>query len=83
MDIAEKSIGFLIDQLITTNLRCWFEQENIMNESIGDKERLVAAIRAQKQNALRSELIRVLDERFGEDKISLGVRKTYFKEKEC
>jgi len=64
--IAEKSIGFLIDELITTDLRCWFAQENIMNPDLTETERLAGAIRAQEQNAKRSSLIRAIDFRLGD-----------------
>jgi hypothetical protein len=53
----EKTIGELIDSLITTDLRCWMAQEDIMNESLSTEQRLAAAIRAQEQNAKRSQLI--------------------------
>ena len=77
MDIRTKSIGFLIDQLITTNLRCWFAQEDIMNPDLPEGERLDAAVRAQAQNAIRSKLIKALDIEFGEDAITMGGDKTY------
>ena len=82
-DIGQKSFGFLIDQLITTNLRCWMAQEDIMNRELSEHDRLQAAIRAQEQNAIRSKLIKELDILFGQEGISLGVEKTYtyFKEK--
>lgn len=61
MSIAEKTLGQLIDELITTDLRCWFAQEDIMNENLTEQDRLTAAIRAQQQNAKRTELIRAID----------------------
>lgn len=76
-DIGQKSIGFLIDQLITTDLRCWFAQERIMDKSLSETERLNSAIVAQEQNAIRSALIRKIDEFFGQGQISLGGEKTY------
>jgi hypothetical protein len=57
-DISQKSLGFLMDSLVTTNLRCWFAQEKIMNTSLSEHQRLSAAIIAQQQNAIRSELIK-------------------------
>ena len=77
MDIRTKSIGFLIDQLITTNLRCWFAQEDIMNPDLPEGKRLDAAVRAQAQNAIRSKLIKALDIEFGEEAITMGGDKTY------
>jgi len=84
MDISTKSLGFLIDQLITTDLRCWEAQEQIMNESLSDRERLDAAIRAQEQNAKRSQLMKAIDDMVDQGEFSMGGNKTYysyFKEK--
>lgn len=77
MDIKQKSIGFLIDQLITTDLRCWFAQEDIMNEGLSESERLNAAIRAQEQNAKRAKLMQAIDEVLGQAEITMGGDKTY------
>jgi 1,2-phenylacetyl-CoA epoxidase catalytic subunit len=77
MDIGTKSTGFLIDQLITTSMRCWYAQEDIMNPEMTDSERLEAAIRAQQQNSIRSQLIKAIDERLGESGITMGQDKTY------
>jgi hypothetical protein len=78
MDVRTKSIGFLIDQLITTNLRCWFAQEDIMNPNLPEEKRLEAAIRAQAQNAIRSQLIKAIDGVLGEGSITMGGDKTYY-----
>jgi hypothetical protein len=77
MDIGTKSLGFLIDQLITTSMRCWFAQEEIMDHTLPESKRLNAAIRAQQQNSLRSQLIKAIDVRFGEEGITMGQDKTY------
>ena len=77
-DIGQKSIGFLIDSLITTNLRCFNAQDLIMNENLSEHDRLQAAIRAQEQNAIRSMLMKKIDEFFGQSNISLGGTKTYY-----
>lgn len=61
MSVLEKTLGQLIDELITTDLRCWFAQEDIMNNDLSEEGRLQAAIRAQQQNAKRTELIRAID----------------------
>ena len=60
-NIKEKTMGQLIDELITTSMRCWWAQEKIMDKSLSDKERLQAAVKAQQQNAKRTELIRAID----------------------
>ena len=79
MGIATKSIGFLIDELSITNLRCWFAQEDIMNKSLTEAERLEAAINAQTQNAKRTELIRAIDSKLGEEYTNTSKTYTYFK----
>ena len=75
MEIDRKSIGTLIDELITTSLKCWFAQETIMN-SDDEKELAIAAKKAQLMNARRNALIRAIDKRLGEDDIS-PTDKTY------
>ncbi len=75
MDIDKKSIGVLIDELITTSLKCWFAQEVVMS-SKDDKEIATAAKRAQLMNGRRNALIRAIDERLGESDIS-PTGKTY------
>lgn len=76
MDVSKKSLGNLIDSLITTDLRCWFAQEDIMNTSLTESQRLKAAIRAQEQNAIRTELIRAIDKIAGDD-AATNTTKTY------
>ena len=75
MDIEKKSIGMLIDELITTNLKCWFQQEIVLS-STNEKEVAIAAKRAQEYNARRNALIRSIDQRLGEASIS-PTDKTY------
>ena len=65
MDIGKKSIGVLIDELITTSLKCWYSQETIMS-SENEGEVANAAKAAQRMNARRNALIREIDSRFGE-----------------
>lgn len=78
MGIETKSFAFLLDQLITTSMRCWEAQEQIMNESLSDKDRLKAAIRAQEQNAKRSQLMKAIDDMVGQGEFSMGGEKTYY-----
>lgn len=82
-NIAEKSTAMLIDELITTSMRCWFAQEDIMNKDLPESKRLEAAERAQVQNARRSALIKAIDERLGESDRSVSSKTyyTYFDEK--
>jgi hypothetical protein len=75
MKIDRKSIGVLIDELITTSLKCWFAQEVVMS-SDDETELAIAAKKAQLMNARRNALIRAIDERLGESDIS-PTDKTY------
>jgi len=81
MGIENKTIGELIDALITTNLRCWMAQEDIMNEKLSQEERLSAAIKAQDQNAKRSQLIGAINNYFNETGFTATKTYTYFKDK--
>jgi len=78
--IAVKSGGFLIDELITTSMKCWFAQENIMDESLSESERLQSAIRAQELNNRRNQLIRAIDQKSGDASPSPSTKSyhTYF-----
>lgn len=78
----EKTIGELIDSLITTDMRCWFAQEDIMDERLSPEVRLAAAIRAQEQNAKRSQLIGAINAFFGEEGFTADKSYTYFKKEE-
>lgn len=81
MNIEEKSVGFLIDELITTNLKCWFAQEDIMNIALSEQTRLSAAIKAQQMNARRNMLIRAIDKRLNDPNASPTEKTyTYFKD---
>jgi len=75
-NIELKTTAQLLDQFITNQIRCWFSQEKIMDTSLSEKERLTNAIRAQEQNALRTELIRILDKRLDSPGIT-NTSKTY------
>ncbi len=70
-----KSIGTLIDELITTSMKCWYAQETVMNDT--DITKVAAAAKqAQQLNARRNKLIRAIDERLGDGAITL-TEKTY------
>ena len=75
MNIAIKTLGMLIDELITTNMKCWFAQETVMRESDPVKVS-TAAKQAQQLNARRNQLIRAIDERIGEGILTVS-EKTY------
>lgn len=74
-NIENKSIGFLIDELITTDMKCWFAQETVMGGGT-DTKIAEAAKMAQQLNARRNALIRAIDKRCGESGITL-TEKTY------
>ena len=82
MGVNEKTLGQLIDELITTSMRCWWAQEDIMNPNLSEEARLEAAIRAQQQNAKRTELIRAVDSLTSGTEFSNTTKSyhTYFKE---
>jgi hypothetical protein len=73
-DITKKSTATLIDELITTSMKCWYAQEDVMSDDEPDKV-AEAAKMAQITNARRNALIRAIDERLGETNTPLG--KTY------
>jgi len=76
MSIEIKSVGFMIDELVTTNLKCWFAQEDIMNSNLSEHDRLQAAERAQEMNNRRNQLIRAIDQKLGDGNVS-PTMKTY------
>ena len=68
-DIAQKSVGFLIDELITTSMKCWYAQEAVIRRGT-DSEIAKGAIAAQELNNRRNLLICAIDKRLGESDIS-------------
>ena len=70
MDISKKSISMLIDELITTNIKCWFAQERLMSAT-SDHDVAEAARDAQSLNARRNALMRAIDETLGQGSITL------------
>lgn len=76
MGVERKTIGELIDQLVTTDIRTWNAQDDLMDKSLSEKERLDAAILAQKSNARRTQLMKAIDEVLGDGDIT-GFTKSY------
>ena len=74
-DIAQKSTATLIDELITTSMKCWFAQEDVMKQTDPQIVAKVAKL-AQETNARRNALIRAIDARLGESGFS-QLEKTY------
>ena len=60
----------LIDELITTNIKCWFAQERLMSAT-NDRDAAEAARDAQSLNARRNALMRAIDETLGQGSITL------------
>lgn len=67
LGIATKSTATLIDELITTSMKCWHAQDRIMDPELSPGQRLAAAEMAQKTNARRCALMQEIDSRLGED----------------
>ena len=78
MGIETKSLAFMIDQLITVSHRCWDAQNLIMDETLSEHDRLQAAIRAQVQNAIRSQLMKAIDIAANNAEFTMGGEKTYY-----
>lgn len=75
---SEKTIGFLIDEFISTNVKCFFAQEDLFK---ADKENDLsaaaeAAMKTQRLNARRNELMRSIDNALGWEDTTV-TEKTY------
>lgn len=68
-DITQKSTATLIDELISTSMKCWHAQETVMRETDSDKVAAAAKL-AQQTNNRRNLLIRAIDERLGDGDIT-------------
>lgn len=78
MGIESKTLGFLIDELITTDIKCFMAQDALMDTTLTDEQRLQAAIKTQETNSRRNQLIRAIDEIVGQAGYSV-TSKTYTK----
>jgi hypothetical protein len=76
MDIRLKSVGVLIDELFSTDHKCWEAQEEIMKNAHRPAVQGAAAMKAQQLNARRNQLIRAIDESLGQSNLS-PTDKTY------
>lgn len=61
MEIETKTLGELIDALITADIGCWMAQDQIMKPGISDSECAKVSRRAQELNKRRSALISAID----------------------
>lgn len=77
-DIKIKTLGELIDQLFTTNMRCWVSQDRIFDDKLSSEEQLEAAKEAQRQNAKRSQLIGAINELTNQEGFTSTKTYTYF-----
>jgi hypothetical protein len=75
MGIERKSLGMLIDELITTSMKCWFAQEQVM-KGVSDMDVAGSAATAQRLNKRRNELISAIDRVLGDEDIT-PTEKTY------
>lgn len=66
MEIETKTIGELIDQLITACIGCWHAQDDVMAPGANSDAVAKAALRAQRLNKRRCELVSAIDRRIGE-----------------
>lgn len=67
MNIETKTIGELVDQLITASLGCWHAQDKITDPVSTNEQIAQASLRAQKLNKRRCELVAAIDRRLGEN----------------
>jgi hypothetical protein len=74
MGIEKKSFASMVDELITTDVKCYFSQEIVMHSN-DDKEIAKASKDAQQLNKRRNELIGALDEYVNDS--NSPTRKTY------
>lgn len=58
---TEITPGQLVDLLFTTNYKCWWAQERLLDQNLSAEERADEARKAQEFNAKRTQLIRTID----------------------
>jgi hypothetical protein len=75
-DIKIKTLGVLIDELFTTDHKCWEAQDKIMDESLSKEEIIKASVQAHELNRRRNQLIRAIDESVGQAEYTV-TEKTY------
>jgi hypothetical protein len=60
-----KTVGELIDALITTDIKCFMAQEHQANPLLTNEERLDSANKVMELNKKRCNLTRAIDQRLG------------------
>ncbi len=73
---TEITPGQLIDLLFTTDYKCWWAQERLLDKNLSAEERADEARKAQEYNAKRTNLIRTIDMTLGFTK-DTNTEKTY------
>lgn len=76
MDIEIKSIGELIDSLITTSIKCFIKQDQLMACSDDDPKAPKIAKDVQHLNKRRNDLVQAINRRLKEEDINT-LDKTY------
>lgn len=76
MDASRLSVGMLIDQLITTSMKLWYEQEIYNKPGVTDEELGQAFRRIQKLNVRRNKLMNAIDKLIDPETFSTS-EKTY------
>lgn len=79
---SEKTIGYLIDSLITIDMKCWWAQEDMLNPNLTDEQKARAGERTQGLNDRRNRLVRAIDDLldFSDDTPTEKTYHTYFRE---
>jgi hypothetical protein len=62
MDVTKKSIGIMIDDLITTSMKMWHLQDDVEFNNPTDAEVAAAFKKIQGLNVRRNKLINAIDE---------------------
>lgn len=83
MDVTKKSIGILIDELVTVSQKCWHAQDKMLDDSLSAEDRAAAGRLAQETNHRRNLLIRAIDMELGQGELSPSSKTyhTYFEKK--
>jgi hypothetical protein len=75
MGIETKTLGILIDELFTTDMKLWFSQEKIMDSNSSIEEIAEAAKKSQELNKRRNSIIKAIDQSVNQ--IGSPTEKTY------
>jgi len=80
--VTDMTPGQLIDLLFTTDYKCWWAQEKLLDKKLSVEERAEEAKKAQEYNAKRTNLIRTIDKVLDfSDNTNTEKTYTYFEKK--